>query len=165
MRIYIMRHGEAEMLAPSDKERHLTPLGKEQAAEQGQWLKTALNSTALDKVIVSPYVRALETFEAINAEFNHTLSDLTESWDNVTPYGNPELVRNYLDVLAEENNGDNLTILIVSHLPLVGELVKEFCGKNTVSFHPATIAVIDWDWMNDKGVLVEAKLPSAISVY
>lgn len=165
MRIYIMRHGEAEMLARSDKERHLTDLGKEQSSQQAEWLKTALNSTALNKVIVSPYIRAVETFEQLNTIFNNELTQLSETWDALTPYGNPELIRHYLDSWAEENDGDNLSVLIISHLPLVGEIVAEFYGKNTVNFHPATIAVVDWDWMNDKGILVETKLPNVISVY
>lgn len=164
MRIYVMRHGEAEMLARSDKERHLTDFGKEQSFLQAQWLKTVLNSTALNKVIVSPYVRALETFEQVNLAFAHQLTEISETWDAITPYGNPELVHDYLDSWAEENDGDELSVLIISHLPLVGEIVAEFCGKNNVSFHPATIAVVNWDWMNDKGTLIEAKVPSAVGI-
>ena len=160
MQIYIMRHGEAEMLARSDKDRHLTEFGKAQSFKQGQWLKTTLNSTALNKVIVSPYIRAVETFEQVNAVFDGALTEISETWDAVTPYGNPELVRDYLDSWAEENDGDELTVLIISHLPLVGEIVAEFCGKNNVSFHPSTLARVNWDWMNDKGSLLEAKLPS-----
>ncbi|PVX31775.1 phosphohistidine phosphatase SixA [Pasteurella langaaensis DSM 22999] len=162
MRIYVMRHGEAEMLARSDKERHLTDLGKKQSFAQAQWLKTSLKSTALHKVIVSPYVRAIETFEQVNIAFDHQLTNLTETWDAITPYGNSELVYDYLNSWAEENDSDDLAVLIISHLPLVGEIVAEFCGKNNVSFHPSTIAVVNWE--NDKATLIEAKLPSAVNI-
>ena len=57
MKIFIMRHGEAEVIASSDESRHLNDYGRKQSISQGQWLKTHLNSTALSvqKVIVSPY--------------------------------------------------------------------------------------------------------------
>ena len=63
MRLFVMRHGEAELMANSDKERHLNANGKEQSLMQGTWLKSTVLS--FDKVLVSPYVRALETFVQI----------------------------------------------------------------------------------------------------
>ena len=68
MKVFIMRHGEAEVVSSSDETRRLTGYGRKQSISQGQWLKTHLNSTALSvqKVIVSPYVRAQETFEFVN---------------------------------------------------------------------------------------------------
>ena len=47
MKIFIMRHGEAEVIASSDEARHLNDYGRKQSILQGQWLKTHLNSTAL----------------------------------------------------------------------------------------------------------------------
>lgn len=155
MKIIVMRHGEAEMLAPSDKERHLTHFGKTSSFQQSQWLKIWLNSTALDKVIISPYVRALETFEQTNTVFGHSLTDRAETWDAVTPYGNTDLIRNYLEILVADQ--ENASVLLISHLPLVGEIVAEFCGRNTVSFHPATIVCIDWD--GETGKVIEIKYP------
>ncbi|ABR74797.1 phosphohistidine phosphatase SixA [Actinobacillus succinogenes] len=155
MKIIVMRHGEAEMLAPSDKERHLTHFGKTSSFQQSQWLKTWLNSTALDKVIVSPYLRALETFEQTNAAFGQRLTDCAETWDAVTPYGSTNLIRNYLETIVDDQ--ENANVLLISHLPLVGEIVAEFCGRNTVSFRPATIACIDWD--GETGKIIEIKSP------
>ena len=84
-----MRHGEAEVIASSDEARHLNNYGRKQSISQGQWLKNHLNSTALSvqKVIVSPYVRAQETFELVNSALDNTLNDV-EIWSGVTPYGN-----------------------------------------------------------------------------
>lgn len=150
MKIYIMRHGEAEMMATSDKARQLTEQGKKQAYSQGTWLK----STALffDKVLVSPYVRAKQTFEQVNQIFDNALDHKSEIWDAITPYGNAEVVSDYLATLDEEGVQN---VLIISHLPLVGEIVAEFCGKNTVSFYPATVAEIDWD--TESGKLIQIK--------
>ena len=39
MKVFIMRHGEAEVVASSDEARHLTEYGRKQSISQGQWLK------------------------------------------------------------------------------------------------------------------------------
>lgn len=150
MKIFIMRHGEAEVVASSDEARHLTDYGRKQSILQGQWLKTHLNSTALlvQKVIVSPYIRAQETFELVNAALENILNDV-ETWSGITPYGNATLVADYLSVLQEQGVE---SVLLVSHLPLVGSIVSELYGKrNPISFYPSTIVQIDWN--GEKGTI------------
>ena len=152
MKVFIMRHGEAEVVASSDEARHLTEYGRKQSISQGQWFKEHLNSTALSvqKVIVSPYVRAQETFELVNLALGNTLNDI-EIWSGITPYGNATLVADYLSVLQEEGIE---SVLLVSHLPLVGSIVSELYGKrNPISFYPSTIVQIDW---NDEKGTIEA---------
>ena len=39
MKVFIMRHGEAEVVASSDETRRLTDYGCKQSISQGQWLK------------------------------------------------------------------------------------------------------------------------------
>ena len=158
MKIFIMRHGEAEVVSSSDEARHLTDYGRKQSILQGQWLKNHLNSTALSvqKVIVSPYVRAQETFELVNSALGNTLkkhpketlNDI-EIWSGITPYGNATLVADYLSVLQEEGTE---SVLLVSHLPLVGSIVSELYGKrNPISFYPSTIVQIEWN--GEKGTI------------
>ena len=127
-------------MANSDKERHLNANGKEQALMQGTWLK----STALsfDKVLVSPYARALETFAQVNSVYDQTLSDKLDIWDAITPYGDSGVVGNDLSVLVEDGLQN---VLLISHLPLVGDIVKELCGRNPANFYPATIVEIHLD--------------------
>ena len=49
----------------------------------------------------------------------------------------------YLDLLKDEGVK---SVLIISHLPLVGEIVAELYGKrNPIPFYPATIAQLLWD--------------------
>ena len=112
MKIFIMRHGEAEVMAKTDKARRLTEYGKKQAFAQGLWLAKQLNSTALERVLVSPYQRAQETFEQVNRAFAGELSSLQEIWEGITPYGNAESVADYLSVL--ENEGMKNILLILS---------------------------------------------------
>ena len=150
MKVFIMRHGEAEVVASSDETRRLTDYGRKQSISQGQWLKTHLNLTALSvkKVIVSPYVRAQETFELVNSALDNILNDV-EIWSGITPYGNAMLVADYLSVLQEQGIE---SVLLVSHLPLVGGIVSELYGKrNPISFYPSTIVQIDWN--GEKGTI------------
>ncbi|WP_133543448.1 phosphohistidine phosphatase SixA [Mesocricetibacter intestinalis] len=141
MKIFIMRHGEAQLLAATDSERHLTERGERQAYAQGQWLRE--QEIRFDKVLVSPYVRAQETLAQINRCFAGELAAKSENWDALTPYGNAAPIRDYLALLAQENN--HQCLLLVSHLPLVGEIVAELCGNNPVGFNTATLVQIEWD--------------------
>ncbi|MGC7559199.1 phosphohistidine phosphatase SixA [Pasteurella sp. PK-2025] len=139
MDIFIMRHGEAEMNLGSDQARKLNERGIQQAYEQGIWLK---NTALFEKVLVSPYVRAQETFAQINHVFEDSLRPKQETWKGITPYGNAPMVVEYLDVLVEQGVQ---SVLIISHLPLVGEIVASLCGKNTARFYPSTVAHVVWD--------------------
>ena len=156
MHLFIMRHGEAELMANSDKERHLNANGREQSRLQGMWLK----STALEfnKVLVSPYTRALETFDEINQVFEQQLSDKLEVWEGITPYGDSGLVSSYVTLLEKEGHRN---LLLISHLPLVGDIVKELCGRNPASFYPATI--VDIHWNNDQSKVNDIKYVSKIA--
>ena len=52
-----MRHGEAEVMANSDKARHLTVYGSKQAFFQGQWLNRHLSTlviNSLDRIFSEP---------------------------------------------------------------------------------------------------------------
>ncbi|MBL4536675.1 phosphohistidine phosphatase SixA [Actinobacillus pleuropneumoniae] len=150
MNIWIMRHGEAGFNVATDSERPLTENGRKTAYKQGQWLAKRFleQSIVPDKVIVSPYLRAQQTFEALNegmqaVDFKRNLVNSSiEIWEGVTPGGDPENVKNYLDFLREEGAKN---ILIVSHLPLVYDLVVSLTQhQDSVHFYPAVIAEIDW---------------------
>ncbi|HHF4484214.1 TPA: phosphohistidine phosphatase SixA [Haemophilus influenzae] len=146
MNIFIMRHGEAEVMADSDKTRHLTIYGSKQAFLQGQWLKQHLSTlliNSLDRILVSPYTRAEETFHQVNQAFDFALENNVEIWEGITPYRYAHSVIDYLEVLKDEGVK---SVLIISHLPLVGEIVAELYGKrNPIPFYPATIAQLIWD--------------------
>ena len=143
-------------MANSDKERHLNANGKEQSLMQGTWLKSTV--LLFDKVLVSPYARALETFVQINSVYDQTLSDKLDIWDAITPYGDSGIVGDYLSVLAEDGLQN---VLLISHLPLVGDIVKELCGRNPASFYPGAIVDIHWD--NDQPKVNDIKYVSKIA--
>lgn len=134
MNVYVMRHGQASVFAPTDEQRPLTDTGREQAFSQGEWLNT--QGVKLTHIAVSPYLRAQQTFAEINRAYGGCLS--AETTEELTPYGNAEKIARLLDTWQAEG-AEN--VLLISHLPLVGEIVSELTAhQQRVSFMPATLA-------------------------
>ncbi|MDP8032680.1 phosphohistidine phosphatase SixA [Pasteurella atlantica] len=161
MNIWIMRHGEAAFNATMDNQRSLTEYGKTTTFQQGQWLakRLIIQNDQLDHILVSPYLRAQQTWQEVQKGFQAVTSDQlftnVETWNGITPAGHPQTVLDYMRVLRE-NNVKNL--LIVSHLPLVYELVSTLTQhQSSVHFYPAVIAEIDWTI--DCGKLITSERP------
>ncbi len=149
MKIFIMRHGEAEHFASSDAERNLTENGisssvavAKACVEQG--------FREFDTVLVSPYVRAQQTWKAISKHFN--ASDV-QTCDDITPYGQSDDVFYFVCALAETQNLES--VLLVSHLPLVGYLTSEFVRDIAPPMFPTSgLACIEFDLERQQGELI-----------
>lgn len=155
MNIWIMRHGETGFNAPNDAARSLTDNGIKNVISQGKWLGEYLNNKQikLDKILVSPYLRAKQTLEnlitgmqAVN--FSQNFASLTEEWEEITPDGNPYVVEDYLHFLREEGAKN---ILLISHLPLVFDLSQRLTNnQGNVQFPTSTITELHWVGNNGK---------------
>lgn len=149
MKIFIMRHGEAEHYASSDAERALTERG------QNASLKVALKCSGkgfsnFDKVLVSPYLRAQQTWTTISQTFTGT--DV-ETCDDITPYGQSDQVFDYISALVEQHNFDSM--LLVSHLPLVGYLTAELAQDITPPMYPTSgLMCVEFDKNTQQGTLL-----------
>lgn len=149
MQIFIMRHGEAHFNAPNDSERTLTSLGKTMTLNVANWLAT--HNEGIKRVLVSPYIRAQQTLATLRK--NLLLPSEVEIMTDLTPNGDEYNVVNYLHILAEAEQVDS--VLIVSHLPLVGELVSLLCPhKAPPLFYTSTVACINYDALNQIGELI-----------
>jgi phosphohistidine phosphatase len=140
MKIFIMRHGEAGHRASSDAERTLTERGKnESLAVIAQSLVKM--PTGLDKVLVSPYARAQETWQTISTVLN---AKSVELCDDITPYGHADRVYDYICALAETENLDS--VMFISHLPLVGYLTAEFVSEISAPMFPTSgLVCVEFD--------------------
>lgn len=123
MNIVIMRHGEAVLEANSDEERNLTAFGRKQSVQMAQWLAARL--PRLDRVLVSPYVRAQQTWQTIR-DFLPATTEV-ETLDDLVPHGHADRVADYLRALELQGGNDN--VLLVSHLPLVGYVIADLCPQ------------------------------------
>lgn len=146
MQLFIMRHGEAAPFQQPDAARMLTDRGEIEAEAAGGWL--AKQCSKIDLALVSPYVRAEQTFTEACKQVSVTAF---ESINDLIPEGNPKIVHDYVDTLiAERKDIDNL--LIVSHMPLVCHMVSEFApGSMPLAFATAAIAQIDYSPLSMTG--------------
>jgi len=110
MKVWVLRHGEAEGHARSDAQRNLTDHGREEV------LRSAAHLIGRDikAIIASPYVRAQQTAQLVREALGFEQEIRTVAW--LTPESNP------LDVPKHLDNDDD--VLLVSHQPFVGGLIS-----------------------------------------
>ncbi|GLR74980.1 phosphohistidine phosphatase SixA [Aliivibrio sifiae] len=156
MKVFIMRHGEAEAYAPSDEERNLTSHGESQSAKIAQWLMAA-HGVTFDYVLVSPYVRAQQTWNTIKPILN-VADAKVEISDEITPYGDSDDVVEYVKALGSVEEIEN--ILIVSHLPLVGYLTADFVpGIMPPMFPTSAISCVEFSHATGKSEFLWLQQP------
>ncbi|MGK9172056.1 phosphohistidine phosphatase SixA [Yokenella regensburgei] len=145
MQVFIMRHGDAALDAASDAVRPLTPCGCDESRQMATWLKG--QKVDVDRVLVSPFLRAEQTLKEVGGCMN--LPDSVDVLPELTPCGDIGLVSAYLQALASEGTA---SVLVISHLPLVGYLVSELCpGEAPPMFTTSAIASVTLD-EDGKGV-------------
>ena len=110
MKVWILRHGEAEGHAPTDAERNLTEHGRAEVLRSA----AHLIGQPLGAIIASPYVRAQQTAQLVRDVLGFEREILTVPW--LTP---DEDVRQVLEKLDTDDD-----VLLVSHQPLVGNLIS-----------------------------------------
>lgn len=149
MKLMIMRHGEAEHYAASDAERALTQNGRATSLAVAR----ACNEQGIidiDKVLVSPYLRAQQTWQEISGCFK---AQAVETSEDITPYGESEQLFEYLSARIELENIESL--LLVSHLPLVGYLTAEFVKDIAPPMFPTSgMICIDYDPISRSGEIL-----------
>ncbi len=147
--IYILRHGEAGGAAPGlpDSSRTLTKNGFADIKLQARRL--AARAPDIERIFCSPLVRARQTGALVHQELDADF----EITDSLVPGGNAEQVLDMLAGIEEE-------VLLVSHMPLVGELVSRLTGT-AVPFHQGTCVKVERpDAMEQRGSLAWTLHPS-----
>ncbi|GIU10933.1 phosphohistidine phosphatase SixA [Shewanella sp. c952] len=119
MQLFLMRHGEAGFNAHSDRERTLTDLGRQHTGMMSNWLGQSV--TEFDLVLVSPYLRAQQSWQEVQKHFPKPRKWLT--LDELVPAGDPATVADTIVAYAEHYEADN--VLVLAHMPLLGYLVSE----------------------------------------
>ncbi|MGB1092426.1 MAG: phosphohistidine phosphatase SixA [Oceanobacter sp.] len=117
MKLILVRHGEAVPRSYQDAERPLTERGALEAKQAGVWLSQQMFSWSDSQklvLLVSPYVRAQETATQIQKSVK--VSEV-RTLDGLTPDASPQQL---LETLVLEES----SLLLVSHMPLVGRLAS-----------------------------------------
>lgn len=110
MKVWILRHGEAQAHARTDAERNLTEHGRAEVLRSA----AHLIGQPLGAIIASPYVRAQQTAQMVRHVLGFQADIVTVPW--LTPDGDVQQVLKKLD------SDDD--VLLVSHQPLVGSLIS-----------------------------------------
>ena len=157
--VLIMRHGEAAPGFP-DHARPLTPRGEREADTMARWLASRVEQgeLALPMLYASPYVRAQQTAQRISDALGAPLNTLSF----ITPEDPPSDVSEWL-----LTNRDDAPIMLVSHMPLVGDLaglLVEGAPSQGVGFPTAAIAELEADvWAAGCAQLKRFTQPSQLS--
>lgn len=168
MQIFIMRHGEAEdfsVHAPvEDHERVLTTFGEKECLVMAKWLEN--NSIKPTEVLVSPFIRAKQSCDIATENIDSPVT----VFDGITPSDDAKQVHDFIDGWCAEklttHSSDELSLLLVSHMPLVSFLVGDITFYESAPiFATAAIAQIDYDVEDMKGTLVQLISPRDLGLF
>ena len=138
MILYLMRHGRAEdePLSGGDAERRLTQGGTLRTATVAKGLKRL--GLEFDRIVSSPYVRAVQTAEVVARITDHDQEILRDT--RLVPSATYEDV---CDLIAE--NADVESLLFTGHEPIMGTVISGLVadGRLSVDVRKASVTAID----------------------
>ena len=135
MQIYLVRHGDAvpEEAAGSDRDRWLSPRGREAARVLGRLLRE--QAVAIDAIVASPLPRAVQTAELLAAVLDHLEPIATRRC--LEPSAHPRVAAGELAALGG-------AILVVGHEPAISSLGAFLLGRPSFpSFRTAQCCAIE----------------------
>lgn len=118
MELYVMRHGIAEEVSSSgrDRDRVLTEEGIERSCESGKALRKL--GIEFDSILSSPYPRAWQTAELVASELN--CKRLLRAVDAL---GSESSASKAAKSLVSET-ARSASVLVVGHEPILSELIS-----------------------------------------
>lgn len=148
MKIAIMRHGEAEQLAASDRERPLTDFGFSSCRQVSDYLTSHFNGdNAIKTIYHSPYLRTTQTAQQVGSGMQAAVdTDICFRPSDALLGGNK--VEDVVDWMQSANCSN---CLLVTHQPLVSRLLAwlidgaEQNAYGQYPMQPASVAVLEFD--------------------
>jgi phosphohistidine phosphatase len=135
VRIYLVRHGDAvpEEEAGSDRDRWLSPRGREAARVLGRLLRE--QAVAIDAIVASPLPRAVQTAELLAAALDYLEPIATRRC--LEPSAHPRVAAGELAAVGG-------AILVVGHEPAISSLGAFLLGRPAFpSFRTAQCCAIE----------------------
>lgn len=136
MKLWLLRHGEAESAALTDAERNLTAYGRQQVREAA----AQLQGRPLQAVLVSPFVRAQQTADLFCEVLAFSGARETVAW--LTPESDVRQAMRKLDSYPFKE------LLLVTHQPLVGALAGLLIHghrQQPLAMNTASLALLEGD--------------------
>ena len=116
MKIYFIRHGEAEIYAEDDFKRKLTTIGRVKLENSFKALANRLEDKRSYKIYSSPLERAKETAEILAKHLDSTYE--------VKDYLAGARIRDILKTLDQDEN-----YILVSHEPFISNWIYQLTGE------------------------------------
>ena len=135
MKLWLLRHGQAQSQARTDAERELTEQGRAEVLQALVYLR----DRPLQAIFASPYVRAQQTAALISAAMAQRVGVCTVPW--LTPASDMRQSLGELQRCAEGRE-----ILLVSHQPFIGAfggLLMHGHGQTPLPMHTASLAELE----------------------
>jgi phosphohistidine phosphatase len=149
LKVFIMRHAQAEIGPQMDPTRKLTDIGKSQAKMMGKWLNRQVDKP--DLVIQSNMKRSQSTAKRVA---KHLEAPIVTS-GALDPEVSPDLAWRIIRKIAFENHSKN--VIAITHGPLVEKLLCYLIGcPSTSQVHFAHGAVAHFDTLPPLTALKEA---------
>ena len=143
MQLYILRDGDA-VDGYADQHRQLSVYGRQQV--QSVALSHQVECGAIEQVVSSPYKRAAETTDIFTRAVN--LQHRIDWLDDLTPQGDLRAIAGFL----QRTNAE--TVLMVTHLPLVGLLIDYLTGETGSRMGTANLASLSMEFPAQGGALL-----------
>lgn len=135
MIIYILRHGEAEnKVSGDDVSRRLTLKGREQIKHVCEAAK--LLGAKPESFISSPLSRARESGEIAKSILNPMAEVVADNC--LEPESEPNEIYMALSKIKATES-----VLLISHMPLIGNLISEMLGTSRIQIKPGSLASIE----------------------
>ena len=121
MLLLLMRHGKAERLAATDFDRRLTAKGAAKVRQGADKLRT--RGIQVEKILVSPYIRAMQTAEIMAEECGVAPLEVSEA---IIPAAAPAAAA---AAMAQAFTGCG-SGLAVMHEPIISRLLFHLAGAD-----------------------------------
>lgn len=148
-----MRHGDAPYI---DGERQLSESGKQDVAQMSQRLAEIFKQQGieLELMLASPYLRAQQTADIVEQELMNAKVRpfLREQEPLLRSESDPAMTASYVESLPQS------TILLVSHMPLVANLLASWLPHQGRYF--PTSAIAELEFVNGKPALTNFFQPN-----
>ncbi|MEV7503949.1 histidine phosphatase family protein [Streptomyces sp. NPDC093018] len=187
MKIYLVRHGQAQPIPGRRRDASLSPLGHTQAGQLAKWLAGDARldgdtSLTVGSVLTSPLAEARETAEyvcqplGIPARVQHTLAEAdfpvaTELPSATAPFARRRgrlLSERYLDFRAQARTAlaelgrcaeeSGRPVLAVSHGGLIGTVVRAVAESDTFRLKLYHCGITALDWSDGRWRLSHVNL-------
>src|SRR4051812_40738933 len=151
MQLYFLRHADAEMPAPTDEERPLSPKGHEQAERVGRFCRE--HDIRLATILHSPLKRARETAQHVAEATGAPLEEARWLASGMAPHAGLEELKAFRS---------QTSLMLVGHEPDFSQIISVLLGlPSSLQIHvrKASLFALELDVFRPGAARLEWTLP------